>query len=169
MFQGHPYCLLKSGLKTNTKVMTLTNYYVKTNAKSRDLYQEIKTYKRKKSVDCIVTTTYPPPSSSSALTFLSSFDICSLTSQWKGVSNLKTPRCKTHINVVLLVAGYNSSDTCPPIYIGIYGESSSLSCSGLEKISACTNSHTPLPFNNAPTHREGAAKSVSISLNKITT
>lgn len=28
-----------------------------------------------------------------------------------------------------LCAGYNSSDTCPPINIGIYGESSSLTCS----------------------------------------
>lgn len=33
------------------------------------------------------------------------------------------------LEFVDLCAGYNSSDTCPPIYIGIYGESSSLSCS----------------------------------------
>ena len=39
-----------------------------------------------------------------------------------------------YIKYRMFIAGYNTSDTCPPINIGIYGEASSLTCSGFQHL-----------------------------------
>ena len=37
------------------------------------------------------------------------------------------------LSFLLTLPGFNSSELCPPVFIGIYGEHSELSCSGLYK------------------------------------